>query len=431
MNDQKVFETPEYKRSRKAYCLECMFEYFVALCVTESFLAKLLTSMGLSDALIGVISSLISLAFLFQLFSVFVVSRITNTKRFAIIFHSVGQLFFMALYLLPFLPIELPFRKVLVVICILSAYFGNYFVTSVIYRWGNSYVAPTKLGLYSAKKEALSLVAGAAMSLALGYIMDVFEAKGNLEGSFLFAAIGILIFCLCDFICLLMIKNHIRKREETHAKKPMKDIFRHTLGNHKFRMVVLLTVIIEVARYMTVGFLGVYRLNDLLFSVSVIQIINIASYLIRAGLSAPFGKFSDKYSYATGIKLALVICTVAFLFLTVTTPSTRWLIVVYTVLYAVAQGGLVSNLMNVTYSYVEWEYFVEASAIKNSIGGVCGFCASLLGSRILAAVQKNGNTVFGVPIYAQQLLAIISVILFVAALIFVWRVIEKMKPLER
>ncbi len=430
MNHPNVFETPEYKRSRRAYRLECMFEYFVALCVTESFLAKLLTSMGLSDALIGVISSLISLAFLFQLFSVFVVSRITNTKRFVIIFHSVGQLFFMALYLLPFLPIELPFRKVLVVVCIMTAYFGNYFVTSMIYRWGNSYVEPKKLGLYSAKKEALSLLAGAAMSLALGYIMDVFEANGNLEGSFVFAAIGILIFCVCDFICLMMIKNHIRPKE-THEKKPLRDIFRHTLGNHKFRMVVLLTVIIEVARYMTVGFLGVYRLNDLLFSVSVIQIINIASYLVRAGLSAPFGRFSDKYSYATGIKLALVIGTVAFLFLIFTTPTTRWLIVVYTILYSVAQGGLVSNLMNVTYSYVEWEYFVEASAIKNSIGGVCGFCASLLGSRILSAIQANGNTVFGFPLYAQQLLAIISVILFVVALLFVWLVIEKMKPIDR
>ena len=68
-----IFHTPAYKRSRRAYILECAFEYFIALMVADAFLATLLTEMGLSDAVIGVISSLISLAFLFQLFSIFVV----------------------------------------------------------------------------------------------------------------------------------------------------------------------------------------------------------------------------------------------------------------------------------------------------------------------------------------------------------------------
>ena len=68
MTEQKNFNNPAYKRSRWAYTFECAFEYFIALMVADAFLATLLTEMGLSDAVIGVISSLISLAFLFQLF---------------------------------------------------------------------------------------------------------------------------------------------------------------------------------------------------------------------------------------------------------------------------------------------------------------------------------------------------------------------------
>ena len=64
----EIFRQPDYKRSRWAYTFECAFEYFVSLLVTGVFLAKLLKDVGMDDALIGIISSFISLSFLFQLF---------------------------------------------------------------------------------------------------------------------------------------------------------------------------------------------------------------------------------------------------------------------------------------------------------------------------------------------------------------------------
>ena len=116
---EDIFESREYKRSRSAYRLECMFEYFVTLLVTDAFLAKLLSEIGWSDSTVGIISSVVSLAILFQLFAIFMVQRITNTKRVAILFHTVGQLLFMSLYLIPFLPFAQEYKRMLVVPCIL------------------------------------------------------------------------------------------------------------------------------------------------------------------------------------------------------------------------------------------------------------------------------------------------------------------------
>ena len=274
--DQSVFESKDYKRSRDAYRFECAFEYFVALLVGDAFLVKVLASLGMSDAVIGIISSFVTLAFLFQLFSIFVVQRITNTKRFVIIFHTASQLFFMGLYLIPFLPFANECRHALVIVCVLIAYFGNYFVTSIVFKWGNSFVDPRKRASYSAGKEMLSLLSGMVMTLALGAIMDYFEATNNLHGGFLFAAVSIFIFSTCDFICLMLIKNEIKPKAEKCEIVPMKEIVRHTLGNRNFRSVVILTVIWDVARYTTLGFLGTYRLNELAFTVTAVQIINHA-----------------------------------------------------------------------------------------------------------------------------------------------------------
>ena len=51
------YYSPEYKRSRSAYIAQSAFEYLGSLLATGAFLAKLLTSLGISDALAGIIAS--------------------------------------------------------------------------------------------------------------------------------------------------------------------------------------------------------------------------------------------------------------------------------------------------------------------------------------------------------------------------------------
>lgn len=413
-----IYDEPAYRRSRKAYTIECAFEYFVALLVGDAFLAKLLSAIGLSDAFIGIISSLVSLAFLFQLFSVFIIQRIRNIKRFVIIFHSVGQLFFSVLYLIPFLPIALPYRKVLVVAVVLISYFGNYCVTSMLYKWCNSFVQPDRRARFSATKEMISLASGVVMSLTLGYVMDSFFDAGNQAGAFLFAAGAILIFSTVDFVCLLLVRRDFGGKAEPTTPASAREVIAGTLGNRTFRHIVILTVLFDMARYITIGFLGVYRVNDLLFTVGTVQLINMVGNLSRFFLSRPFGRFSDKRGYARGIELAMCLTAVAFVFQAVTVPATRWLILGYAFFYNVSMAGIVQNMHSILYSYVDSRYFVQAAAIKNSIGGLAGFGAALLGAKILAAVQGNGNAILGVNLYGQQLLAVISLVLLVAAILY-------------
>ena len=85
-----------YKRSRLLYHAEAALEYLVALTVSGSFLAYLTASLGISDSLTGIISSIISLGCLFQLCSLFV--RKKRFKSFVIWASMLNQLSFMMLY---------------------------------------------------------------------------------------------------------------------------------------------------------------------------------------------------------------------------------------------------------------------------------------------------------------------------------------------
>ena len=252
---QQLYDSPAYKRSRTAYKWECTFEYFVALLVGDAFLANLLTNLGFSESATGIISSLITLAFLFQLVSVFVVRKITNTKLVAILFHSLSQLFFMSLYLIPFMPFAESLKKPLVVVCILVAYFGNYMVSTLIFRWGNSYVDPKKRASYTAGKEIISLLTGMVVSFGVGYLMDRFKANDNVEGGFIFSAIAIFVFCLCDFVMLMLIKNDVKPKAEKGAGVPFSEVLKNTVGNRNFLSVMVLAILWDVSRYLLVGFL--------------------------------------------------------------------------------------------------------------------------------------------------------------------------------
>ena len=176
-----VYSSPEYKRSRKAYVAECTFEYFVSLLVTDAYLSTLLHHMGISDAMVGIISSLISFAFLFQLFAIVAVKRIVNIKRASIIFHFASQLFFMSLFFIPFLPFGKEYKTAIVFACVLLAYFGNYLVTSVIYKWGMSFVDTRKRASFGAGKEMVSLISGMVFVLVMGFVIDKFAADDILE----------------------------------------------------------------------------------------------------------------------------------------------------------------------------------------------------------------------------------------------------------
>lgn len=420
-----IYSEYKFKRSRAAYTAQCAFEYLITLLVMDAFLANLLSYIGISDAVTGVISSFISFAFLFQLLSIFLVRRIKNTKRTVIIYNCLSQLLFMLIYLIPFAPVSKGAKTSMAIIFIMLAYISNYMVSGVLFNWANSFVRPAERAEYSSVKEIISLVSGIIFTIAVGYIIDRFQDIGNMEGGFLFSACTVFIINVCNFICLSLIERKSGTDCNESSGASVAEIVKNTFGNKSFRSVVVMTVIWYAARYMTEGFLGTYKIKELAISVGAVQLINIIGNAGRIAVSLPFGKFSDKKSYAVGMKLAFFILAAAYLSSAVTAPKTRWLIIAYTLLYNMSMAGLSMNSFNIVYSYVDRRYVVEAMAIKNSIGGLCGFLISIIAGRILHYVQAAGNTFFGLHIYGQQLLSAISFILMLCAALYVRLVIEK------
>ena len=109
----------EYKTSRLLYIIEAALEYFISLMVAGAFLAKLVSAIGLSDALTGILTSFVSLGCGFQILAIFFANK-KSVKKSVTILHSLNQLFFALIYFVPFIAIP-KWAKISVFIALLLA----------------------------------------------------------------------------------------------------------------------------------------------------------------------------------------------------------------------------------------------------------------------------------------------------------------------
>lgn len=430
MSQSGIYSSPAYKRSRNAYHVQCVSEYLVTILVEDAFLAKLLKSIDLPDAVIGIVSALMSLAFLVQLGTIYLMQHIRNVKRTVILIDVSSMLCFMCAFLLPFVPAVGNLRTVLVFATIGGGFLLKYLQLNLYYKWGNSFVKPENRGAFSARNEAISQAAGVVFTLVIGFMVDHFEKQGQLNTSFVIIAAVIAVLTVIDLIMLLMIEKYSAE-DAVKQQKPMKEVLRNTLGNRNFRNVMFMVSLNEIAFYLTVSFVGTFKTEDLLLSMGTIQLINIGASLLRCVISEPVGRWSDRTSFAHVYRIGLWLAVLSFLLLVLTTKQTWWLIAGFTVLYQISDAFINANTNNMTYSYVPIDFFVQAQAIRSSVVGIIGFGASLVGSGILAAIQANGNMVMGHPVYAQQLLAGMSMIILLVAIAFNKYVVEKQEIMKQ
>lgn len=422
--------TPEYKRCRGAYVTQCTLEHILGLMVADAFLAKLLSYIGLSDALVGIITSFASVAFVFQLMSIFLVKSKFSTKKMVIFADTVSQTFFMSIYFMPFIPLPDMWKKIIIMAAVMIGQASKCIISSLYFKWANTYVPEKKRAVFSAKKECISLLTGIVFSAVMGWIIDRYESIGSVRGGFLFIATAMLIINVANFISLMMIKDESHEAR-MDMRVPVKEVIRHIYENKIFLSFALISFLSSISAGFITGFIGIYKTKDLAFSVLTIQIINILADFVRMGVSIPIARYSEKYGYANGIQLSKILSGIGYLVIMFTTPSTRWLIVIFAFLSTATSAASYQNSFNIGYSLLPQKYMTQAMAIKSTTEGILSFVTAVFAGKILSIIQANGNMIFGVYIYAQQLLAFIAFLICIPVIIlqkkYVITPLEKLK----
>ncbi len=407
------------------YIIEASLEYFISLLVTGAYLAKVTSAIGMSDTLTGILTSFVSLGCGFQIFAIFLLNK-KSVKRAVTVLHSLNQLFFALIYLVPFVGLNKTAKTVLFVAFLLLGHIINNVVNAPKINWFMSLVDDKKRGRFTADKEMVSLIGGMIFSLCMGKIIDGFEADGNLNGAF--------IVCGCTIFALMVMHSAtlVFSKEKTDGKQPTrKTVIKDLFKDKTLIKIILLSVLWNVAHYVSMPFYGSYQIKELGFSMTFVSVLSVAYSVVRSLFSKPLGKYADRRSFADMLNICFFIMLVAFGVNVFTVPENgKVLYSIYYMLYAVAMAGINSATINLIYDYVEQEKRTGALALSSTFSGFAGFFTTLAVSPLVSYIQSNNNTLFGISVYAQQVVSAISVIMLIVLSVYLNIVVKKIKTVR-
>jgi MFS family permease len=408
-----------YKRGRLMYIIEAGVEYLISILVADMYLARLTKALGIGDNITGILSSIISLGCLFQLVATLL--RKGRSKPLVIGLSILNQLLFMFLYIIPLTDWDRGVRQGIFIATIVLAYFFYNVAHPKKINWFMSLVDDGKRGRFTAKKEVISLILGVAFNFAMGTLIEKFEANGNLRGVFIVCGVAIFGFMILHTLTMLLTVEKEQPKKEETLEKPLKSGMFESLKDKNVLRVTLVFCLWQISNACASPFYGAYKENDLGFdAVFGVAILGAIYAVARSVFSFVWGKYADKYSFASMLQICFTIAGIAFLVNSFCRPENgRVVYPIYYTLNAIAMGGINSALINLCYDYVTPEKRTDALAVSLAISGVCGFLTTLAVSPIVSAVQANSNIVFGMNIYAQQLLSVLAFVMTMLTMLYV------------
>lgn len=416
------------KLTQKMFIIQSAFEYLISILVAGTYLATLTGYLGLSDGVTGVLSSIISLGSLFQIFTIFI--SVKRVKPFVIFMGIANQVLFMLLYVIPIINISSAVKNICFVVTIVLAYLIYNVSHPKKINWLMGMVENHNRGKFSGVREMVSLACGIVFNLVMGNVVDRYKAEGNMHTAFIVCAITILIGCVLHTLSLVFAAETKRPVPE-HKEGMFKNLF-GVIKDKTVLSISLLFVLFQTATHFVNPFMNTYRLNELGLSISYIAVITMIGSISRIAVTPFMGTLADKIGFAKMLRICLCIEGAGFFINIFNNPSNGHIFSIFhLVLNGCAQAGINSCLINLVFDYVPLQKRENSLAVTQALSGVSGFLVTLLVSPFLTYLQSakaSGNYFLGINAYAQQILSSISCIILVVLIAYIsFYIIPKLK----
>ena len=419
----------KYAFSRGCYIAESALEYFVTLMTTNAFLAKLTTELGFSDSLTAILGSFVALGCSFQLFTI-AFFRGGPVKRRVTIAQIINQALFMLIYLVPFLGVGKGLKTILFIAFLMGGYALMNVISAPKINWFMSLVDDKKRGVFTSIKEMFSLVGGMIFNLVMGAVIDSYEAAGNTRMAFVICAITLFGIMVLHTLTLIL----AREKETPYVadNKGVLERFRIVFTDKDIMKVIAVSIFWTISNHIATSFYGTYQVKELGFSMKFVALLSILYAVARVPSSFILGKYADKHSFAKMLQICYGLAAASFLVATFTVPSNgKIFFTIHYMLFAASFGGINSAEINLIFDYASPEKRSDALAVKQTVYGIAGFLSTLVFTPLLAYIQNNGNRFLGLHVYGQQVLSFIAFVCTVLLMIYLQKVVLKVKTIEK
>lgn len=404
----------DYAFSEKMYVLQRAIAYFISIATSGAYLAKLTTGIGISDSMTAILSSISSLACIFQFLSI-PLSHKRTFKGTVISTMLVSHVLLGSLYLIPFFGFDSGTNSALFFFCILVSYIFLQIGAPLNFTWFMSLPHPSKRGRFQSVVEMFSRASGLVFSFVASYLLDHFTKTGQTEAMFItFTSV---IFVLSLLNCLTLAVSKEKPHPPTARSSFIGDIKR-LMTHPGFLIYVAMYIVYAIAFNTTGAFLGTYMVKDLGFSMVRVTALSLVNAAVAILSLAIFGNLAGRRGLSRSILTGFPIYAVSFLCVTLATPSNGFIMMLlYNVLNPLGNAGVLVGMEPILFETVPGECRASAISLKNVIAGLFAFSATFATTPLLNYIQASGNRFLGISMYAQQLFGVISCVLMLVSML--------------
>ncbi len=415
---------PQYKKDRVLYIIQSAVEYFITIMVGGAYIAKVGIEIGMSDSMIAIISSMLQFSYAFQLVAMFF-AGFKHPKRWITPMLLTIQVCFCFVYVIPIVPLPDGIRPFILAALVVVGY-AFYNITVVAKSsWMIGFVADDKRGNFAAVCQIISLISGMIVSYTLGKIIDIYEAQGNLRGSFIVMGIILAAFAVIQVALFLFTKEI---PNEASAGMSLGAQLKSILQNRGLLKIFPIYIIYYAAQMSALPFYSTYQVKELGFSMTFVAVLSALTAISRSVASVFLGKYGDRRGFVKTLNIAFIFAAAAYFINIFTVPKNGMVFyTVYTVLNAVTAAGIGVADSNIIFEYATPSTRVGALAIKGTLAGAVGFLTTLAATPLVNKIQANGNKIFGMNIYAQQFMSAIAFVGVILLLIYINTVAKNAK----
>lgn len=435
----------DMKKSRIYYTTADTAAQTIVQLAGGTFLAALMSYSGISDANIGIITSLVSLAALSQLFLINYFKKIKKYK-FLVCATSLQRTLFALLYVIPLLGISTVGKATFIIIL--------YFVGQVFVQiglpasqdWIASLVPSRLRGKYFSIKDSVAVFVVSSMMLLCGVILDYFKKTDILTGFILISAL-IFILTLINVFSLSKMKepkiSYINEEgKEMHGRLAKKakgnaipektqsilSEIKEAFAYRKFRKAFTVQCLYTLSFYICLPFNASYQINDLKLPYTFIMLVGFIFNLYRIYITPKLGRLADKYGMAKMLRFSLLALGLNILTMALTMPFNAYpLLILSSFLSSTAWAFIGIGLFGMQLDFFQNDKRMIWLTITSSISGVFGFLVSIVGGTLLSFLQKQNIEILGQKIYAQQILNLIGFLIILFTVFFIKYQIETEK----
>ena len=435
----------DLKSSRIYYTTADSAAQTIAQLAGGTFLATLMSHSGISDANIGIITSLLSFAALTQLFLINFFKRIKKYK-FLVTVTALQRILFAALYFVPLLMINDISKAVLIV---LMYFIGQVFVqigTPASQDWIASLVPSRLRGKYFSIKDSVAVFVVSSLMLICGMILDYFK-KVNIFTGFIIIGVIIFILTVINVVALSLMKEpklsyvnqdgkemHGRLAKKAKEKVPadkgqsILSEIKEAVHDRKYRKAFAIQCLYTLAFYICAPFNSSYMINDLALPYTFIMLVSFIFNLYRIYIMPRLGRMADKHGMGKLLRYTLFSLGLNFLTVAFMMPFNAYPMYILATFFGSTAWAFVGiGLFGIQLDFYPSEKRMIWLTLTSSVSGLFGFLVSVIGGTVLARLQKLELFLFGYKIYAQQVLNLIGFLIILCAVIFIRLRIETEK----